>query len=167
MTAAVPAGPRRGAKRPGVEAIPRPQLSAVPPLRPSRKTGLLAGFVIALMFGVLLGAVMLNSKLITGQQELDRLDRDIARSEAAHERLRLRVAELESPEHIVSAAQDRGMVPAASTVWVIPVVPTGGAVGAGPAPAPPAPTPGPDGPQGGGAQRAVGADAAPTRPAQP
>jgi cell division protein FtsL len=119
MTALQPA--RHG--RQPVRAPAKPRLRAVPPLRPSPRAGVLAFAVVGLVFAIMLGAAMLNSKLITGQQQLDKLDRAIAQAQAEHDKYRLEVAQLESPDRIVQAAQSQGMIPAAQTVWVLPVVP--------------------------------------------
>lgn len=97
----------------------------MPPLHPSPRAGLLAFAVIALVFAIMLAAAMLNSKLITGQQSIDRVDKQVTQAHADHDRLRLEVATLESPARIVLAAQAQGMIPAAQTIWVLPVVPQG------------------------------------------
>ncbi len=161
MTAAVPAAPQRRERPSAPAPTPRPRLRAVPPLRPSPRAGILVAAVIALVFAILLGAVMLNSKLITGQQELDHLNTRITKAEARHDRLRLQVAQLESPSRIVEAAQAQGMVPAASTVWVLPVVP-GDPATVTPSPATPDPATEPP-----ASERATGPAATPTQPAQP
>jgi cell division protein FtsL len=115
--------PVRGRRAPVAVPASKPRLRAVPPLRATPRAGFLAFAVVGLVFAILLGAAMLNSKLITGQQHLDHVNRSITSAEAEHDKLRLEVAQLESPDRIVQAATAQGMIPAAQTVWVLPVVP--------------------------------------------
>jgi len=158
VTAPLPSRSREGYAPPVRRPEARPRLRAVPPLRPSPRAGLLACAVILMVFGLLLGAVMVNSKLITGQQDLDRIDKAITKADAVHDRLRLKVAQLESPERIVEAAKGQGMIPAAQTIWVVPVVPDNPPVTS--------PTPAPTSPSPWGAEQASGRVGAP-EPAQP
>ncbi len=158
MTATVPAR-SRGRRAEPVAPAPRARLRAVPTVRASRRAGALAVMVIGLVFAILLGAVLLNSRLITGQQQLDKLDQSIDDARARQDRLRLDVAQLESPQRIVAAAQSQGMVPAPRTIWVLPAVPTDDpSLQAAPTTPPPAPS---------GSERATGPATSTADPSQP
>jgi cell division protein FtsL len=106
-------------------------------LTPKTGVGLTVG-----LFTALFGVAVSHALLIEGQIELDRLDEQVAEEQARYERLRLDVAELESPERILSAAEDLGMVAPDDVVWHTPDQATspgaegesaaGGATGTGP-----------------------------------
>ena len=83
----------------------------------------------------LFGLVASHVALTQGQFELQRL-RGRARSEQArYERLRLQVAELESPGRVVAAAQERlGMVPPPGVTYLSPVGAATGLDDTGPGP---------------------------------
>lgn len=75
----------------------------------------------------LLGLVASHVVLTQGQFRLDVLRTRTASEQERYERLRLKVAELESPSRIVAAAQERlGMVPPPSVTYLSP---TGAASG--------------------------------------
>jgi cell division protein FtsL len=74
----------------------------------------------ALLFGGLFGVAVSHALLIEGQLRLDRLDQQVAEEQARYERLRLDVAELESPERILTDAQEMGMVPPQDVTWLTP-----------------------------------------------
>src|ERR671913_1747495 len=79
-------------------------------LRLSPRTGVL---LTLLLFVALFGVAVSHALLIEGQANLDRLDTQAAAEQARYERLRLEVAELESPDRVVAEARDRlGMGPA-------------------------------------------------------
>ena len=62
-----------------------------------------------------------HALLIQNQAAVDELDRRVAAEQARYEELRLEVAELSSPQRIMTEAQnDLGMVPAGETVWLTP-----------------------------------------------
>jgi cell division protein FtsL len=92
------------------------------------KTGV--GMTVAL-FGALFGVAVSHALLIEGQLELDRLDQQVATEQARYERLRLEVAELESPERILNDAQELGMVPPEDVTWLTPDQPAGDGSGTG------------------------------------
>jgi cell division protein FtsL len=95
-----------------------------------------AGVVFTVLaFVALFGVAVCHALLIQGQARVDALDQRVATAQARYERLRLQVAELESPQRIAKEAQDElGMVPAGKTVWLTPEDPA-------PADAPPADAP--------------------------
>lgn len=75
------------------------------------------GMVLLSLFGL---AVM-HALLIGGQIQLDKTQREVAAEAEEVRRLRLRVAELESPDRVLEVARDRlGMVPAAEVGYLLP-----------------------------------------------
>ena len=134
MTAILPdSGTRRAPVRTrvpqGQPADTRPSLRVVDPRRRTpadhrtraRVLGLLVIMVVAV---ALFGLVASHVALTQGQFRLDDM-RDRADAEQArYERLRVQVAELESPGRIVAAAQERlGMVPPPGITYLSPVGP--------------------------------------------
>jgi cell division protein FtsL len=84
-------------------------------------------FVIAALFGLVASHVVLTQ----GQFRLEQLEKQAAEEQARFERLRLQVAQLESPERIVAAAQERlGMVPPPGVKYLSPVGAVDGTEGA-------------------------------------
>ena len=74
-----------------------------------------------LAFVALFGVAVCHALLIQGQARVDALDQRVATAQARYERLRLQVAELESPQRIAKEAHDKlGMVPPGNTVWLTP-----------------------------------------------
>jgi len=151
LTSARAAAPRRApAAKPA-----RPNLRVVRPgeLSPKvrrRRAGAAAVVGLLLVFGGLFGLAVCQAIMAQNQMRLDRLDRDVADAQSRYQRLRLRVAELESPGRIVASAQERlGMVPPESVRYLSPSGEAAGEVRAAGA----APVDGDDGvtpePQGG------------------
>lgn len=112
-TSGAPARPDRPARRPA--APTRPPLEVVGPRQPRRPVRsrrqlvvMFAGVFAALcVFGV----VVAHVGLAQGQFQLEQLRESSAQKQAEYDRLRLQVAQLESPERIVADAQQRlGMV---------------------------------------------------------
>jgi hypothetical protein len=95
--------------RPG--SRPRTQFRLTP------KTGVT---LTALMFGALFGVAVSHALLIQSQIRLDEMDKDVADEQSRYEQLRLQVAELESPDRVIDAAHQMGMVDPAETVWLTP-----------------------------------------------
>ena len=80
-----------------------------------------AALTIALAFGVAVSHVIVAQN----QDRLDTLNRRLDLAQARYEELRYQVAELESPERIVAAAQDRlGMIEPPKVNYVAPVAST-------------------------------------------
>ncbi len=88
------------------------------------------------VFAVLLLAAVVHTSIVSGQRELDRVDRRIAEASRQNQGLRLRVAELESPPRVVEAATEEGLVVPEDVTWLSP----DGARPAPPADDPPAPS---------------------------
>ena len=101
--------PARPARAPHLRVVPRDYRSLQARQRRARRLGTLAVVLVGVMvFGLVVAHVALGQ----GQLRLDRLTARAAADEARNERLQLEVAQLESPERIVAAAQERlGMVP--------------------------------------------------------
>jgi len=128
---AVRAPDRRLAAEPSRRAHPssrpsRPRLRVVPPneLSPAgrrRRARLLVVVLSASVVIGLLAIVALHALLSQNQLRLDDLDARAAAAQARYERLRLEVAELESPSRIVAAAQERlGMVTPPTVTYLTP-----------------------------------------------
>jgi cell division protein FtsL len=122
-----PATTRRAAAQPAPEKeAPRDRHLRVVP--DARRRGLRVritprtGVVLTVsLFGALFGVAVSHAVLIESQMELEQLDEQAASEQARYERLRLDVAELESPDRIVNEARDRlGMVPAEDVEWLTP-----------------------------------------------
>ena len=91
------------------------------------RTRLLWFLVLVVVAVALFGLVASHVALTEGQFQLERLRDRSAVEQARYERLRLHVAELESPARIVAAAQERlGMVPPPGVVYLSPVGPASG-----------------------------------------
>jgi cell division protein FtsL len=98
-------------------AVVRPGSRARTQFKLTPKTGVT---LTALMFGALFGVAVSHALLIQSQIRLDEMDKDVADEQARYEQLRLQVAELESPDRIIDAAHQLGMVDPAETVWLTP-----------------------------------------------
>ena len=121
--------PRR-APSPGArpERAPRPPLRLVE-VAPQPGRRLLTRFVTVLAgllaAGGLFAVVCLHVLLTQGQAELDGLRTRAEAESARNRRLRVQVAELESPSRIVSAARERlGMAPPATVAYLPPADPS-------------------------------------------
>lgn len=95
---------------------PRPNLRVVPPPDPSvkarRRARLVTTVLAVLACAGLFAIVGLRVVLAQGQAQVDSLEVRVEEVQAQEQRLRLQVAERESPRAIVAAARDRlGMVP--------------------------------------------------------
>ena len=110
--------------RPGSRPPPRtaPPLRVVRPVpRRRRRARLVTVLVFMAVLVSLFGLVASHVMLTQGQFRLDTLRTRTASEQARYERLRLKVAELESPSRIVATAQERlGMVPPPSVTYLSP-----------------------------------------------
>jgi cell division protein FtsL len=110
--------------------------------RPRRRlTPAIGVSVFVAVFAALLALAAAHAFLVQGQIRLDELSQDVAAEQARYQELRLRVAELESPERIVQVAKERiGMVEPAQILYLTPdePVPAGDDAAAGPSGATPA-----------------------------
>ena len=99
----------------------RPDLRIVPRTG-RRRAGLLAGLICVLVFGVMFGLVAFQAKIAADQLRLDRVETEMSQAQATYERLRLSVAQLESPETVISAAEGKGMVVPDKVDYITPSV---------------------------------------------
>lgn len=113
----------RRARSLDAEVVTGPDLRIVRPAAPRR-----AGFAalgLVLVFTVLIAVAALNTMLVSGQRNLDDLQRDIDAGQDHNQDLYLRRAELSEPRRIVAAAEAAGMVRPDETT-MITVRPDGG-----------------------------------------
>ncbi|HET8931632.1 MAG TPA: hypothetical protein VFN21_13305, partial [Acidimicrobiales bacterium] len=102
MSMVAPPRPERSTRRDREEAEAR-HLRVVPaPRRSVRRVGLLLGFIA--VFVILFGTVTFHVRLATGQQRIERLDRQAEAAQARYDRLRLDVDRLSAPDRIVARA---------------------------------------------------------------
>ena len=142
MTAMRTAPRRAPAVRP--ERAPRPDLHVVD--RAARAPSRALMRVVTVLAGLLATAglflvVCLHVLLTQGQADLDSLRARAEAESARNRRLRVQVAELESPSRIVSAARERlGMVPPVTVVYLPAADPTRPLPPVSSEPLPPPPT---------------------------
>ncbi len=119
--------PRRA---PVAAPVPPRHLRVVDPreVRARRRARVLTGVLVGLACLGLFAIVTLRVLLAQGQAEVDRLETSVDAARTAQQDLRLSVAELEAPAHVVAAARQRlGMITPATVTYLTPP------------PAPPAP----------------------------
>lgn len=129
------AAPRRRAVpvlQPAPKAIPkpapktRPHLTIVDREALRHRRRVRAAFVLAsgVMVTLLLIGVSLHVKLAESQFQLDRLNAQVSTEQQRYETLRLHVAELSSPDRIVSTAKEKlGMVQPGQTTFLTAQLP--------------------------------------------
>jgi hypothetical protein len=133
MAATAPARPRAAAapaRRPRPAAAPqpkpRPRLRLVDDARLKaahrrRRTRLVLFMAGLLATGCLFALAAANAVLVSGQGRLDQLEAKVAEAQSQYSANRLKVAQLQSPDHIVEAARDRlGMVPPPVVTYLSP-----------------------------------------------
>ena len=132
MTAILPDSGARPAPSPAPGARPEepgPSLRVVDPAyrSPARRRArarLMGVLVVTVVAVALFGLVASHVALTQGQFRLEEMRNKADDEQALYERLRLEVAELESPGRIVAAAQERlGMVPPPGITYLSPVGP--------------------------------------------
>ncbi len=132
MTAPVraPERPARRSSAPATrpEAPHRPHLTVVAPAPRRSRAGLRAAVTLVVVFLALFLNAVCHTVLVSGQQQLDSLNREVEASQQRNQRLRLEVAGLESPNRIVAAASRAGMVVPDQTHW-LSARPDGSAIG--------------------------------------
>ena len=89
----------------------------------------MAVLLTAAIFVTLLAVAMAQTVLVQGQVRLDELDAQLADEQARYQELRTDVAELESPDRIVEAAHEQGMVTPDDLLYLQPPAPDASAVG--------------------------------------
>lgn len=120
-TAAAAAPRRRSAPaRPASREPVRPELRVVEAPARSSRAPLAVAMAVVVLFGALFANAMFHSVLVSGQERLDTLNLRVEQEQARNQRLRLKVADLESPLRIVRAAERDGMVWPGTITWVQP-----------------------------------------------
>lgn len=116
---------RRSAPQPRpAQSQPRHLRVVRPDERPRRRvTPLGAVALTCLVFATLFAVAVAHTVLVQGQMRLDRIDAQLTAEQARYQELRTTVAELESPERIVTAAEARGMVSPTALVYLQPSSP--------------------------------------------
>ena len=116
--------PNYAPRRAPVKApVSPPHLRVVDPrqARARRRARVLTGVLVGLACLGLFAIVTLRVLLAQGQAEVDRLETSVAAAQTAQQDLRLNVAELEAPAHIVAAARQRlGMVTPVTVTYLTP-----------------------------------------------
>jgi cell division protein FtsL len=115
------------ARQPGPVAPARRHLRVVEAPAVSRRLALvLTAVLVAAVCAGLFAIVGLRVLLAQGQGQVDRLEAQAEAEHAREQRLRLTVAQLESPASVVDAARQRlGMVPPTTVISLTPApVPT-------------------------------------------
>ncbi len=119
LPASAPATHRRPVRT--VDA-PRPaptRLSVVPRRRPAVGWFVVLG---GLVFALLLGVTVFQTRLAQNQLELDRVERAVDAERERFDELRLQRAELRSPAYLAAAAASIGMIPGSDeTMYMSPV----------------------------------------------
>ncbi|HEV3351615.1 MAG TPA: hypothetical protein VG076_01760 [Acidimicrobiales bacterium] len=136
--------PARPVRAPRPEATPsaRPDLRVVPSDYVSARTRRKRARLVVVLSGIaiaaaLFGVVAFHVVLTQNQLDLQHLRAQADAASIRQQQLRLQVAQLESPERVVAAAQALGMVPPATVRYLSP---NGTAATPPPAPKPTTPT---------------------------
>jgi cell division protein FtsL len=124
---ALPLDPSREGERPRHLRVVPPNVRTAAQRRGRARALLVAagGLLMAIAFGL----VYLHVVLAQRQFALDRLTTKVQADRATYQQLRLQVAQLGSPQHIISTAEGQlGMRPPASVNYLTPATTVGGAV---------------------------------------
>lgn len=98
----------------------RPDLYVVEPSRRRLRTRVVVGLAVVVVFGALLASAVLHSLLVSGQDHLDEVGREIRTEQELLAKDRIRLADLQSPERIAVEAERLGMVAAETQTWLSP-----------------------------------------------
>ena len=112
-----------GTRKHGVEPTPspraapkpKPDLRIVPKPRVAYNAALVLGFVVVVL---MLGTVVLHTRLAERQGEIDRLEAAVTDARERFDVLRQQRAELRSPTRLAIEARDHGMVPTSRTEFL-------------------------------------------------
>jgi hypothetical protein len=74
----------------------------------------------ALLFTIMFAVAGAQSLLVQGQVRLDAVDKQLAQEQARYQELRKDLAQKESPERVVAAAHEQGMVTPSDLVYLQP-----------------------------------------------
>jgi cell division protein FtsL len=124
----LPADPRRGGSRRHL------RIAEVPTRTPAQRRVLVRIFFLggaALIVAIAFSLVYLHVVLAQRQFKLDGLNAQVQQEQASYQKLRLQVAELNSPQHIVSTAEGQlGMVQPAKVTELDPSAASGASASA-------------------------------------
>ena len=116
--------PLRRAPAPATPTRPHLRLVGTGEAGERRTNRLLTAALVFVVCAGLFAIVALRVMLAQGQADIDRLTASIEAQQAAHQDLRLTVAELEAPAQIVAAARQRlGMITPVTVTYLKPVPP--------------------------------------------
>lgn len=99
----------------GLRLSIKPDLRIVPKPRVAVNAALVLGFVVVVL---MLGTVVLHTRLAERQVEIDRLEASVTEAHARFDVLRQQRAELRSPTRLAIEGGDLGMMPAPQTQFV-------------------------------------------------
>jgi len=128
-TAPLPAAPLPAAARRPVgkrvpPAPPRLEVVAAGERSPRARRRVLMALSVVAASAIFFGLAALHVLLAEGQFHLQKLQSQAGDAQAQYVRLRLEVAQLQSPERIVADAQERlGMVPPSALTYLAPTAP--------------------------------------------
>jgi cell division protein FtsL len=100
---------------PSSEPASRPELRIVPRRRIAINAALVLGFVVVVL---MLGTVVLHTRLAERQVEIDQLEQDVTDARSRFDVLRQQRAELRSPTRLAIEAQRLLMIPAPRTEFL-------------------------------------------------
>lgn len=118
--ATAPLRPAQPAPRPGLRVVEPGELTPEARLRRHRRRVFIAGTIAVVS---LFALVVFHAVLTQNQFELERLREQANAEQARFDRLRLQVAELESPARVVAAAHELGMVQPPEVRYLAPTRP--------------------------------------------
>jgi hypothetical protein len=93
----------------------RPDLRIVPKPRAAVNAAVVLGFVVVVL---MLGTVVLHTRLAQRQVDIDRLEQSVSEARARFDVLRQQRAELRSPTRLAIAGQKLGMMPSPRTEFL-------------------------------------------------
>jgi cell division protein FtsL len=103
-----------------------PRIQSTPRQRRLR-FGFLVTSAFVLILGVFSSAIALHATLAKNQLVLDEVRAKVTQAERQNQRLRVEVAELEAPAHVIGKASELGLVPADRVTFVSATVPAASA----------------------------------------
>lgn len=112
---------------PELRVLTRPERT---PEAAQRRARLMVGTVVVVAALAFFGVVAAHVAITQRQFQLEQLERDGNELQADYDRLRLQVAELESPARVVAAAQELGLVQPEEVVYLTPEAPPSAAADA-------------------------------------
>lgn len=112
------AGPARREPTPRLELPERPRLRVVPTVTRRRRASAFAAVIITLLFAGMVALTAFQAQLAANQLVLDQVDQELRDEQAQYQRNRLQVAQLESPQHVLSEAKRLGMGVPDNTTYI-------------------------------------------------